>query len=115
MSELSAKDRYVLIVADIAMAAAIKTHDSGYVFAADGVDYMPGSLRERWLAGTGDNALRKRVTAMASAAAASLQQRSGEQLAAAAGKYGIPLAGEMAQRMSEYFEARRNAVLTYNK
>ena len=58
MSELSAKDRYVLIVADIAMAAAIKTHDRDYVFAAYGVDYIPGSLRERWLAGTGDNALR---------------------------------------------------------
>ena len=115
MSELGAKDRYVLIVADIAMAAAIKAYDRDYVFAAEGVDYAPGSLRERWLAGTGDNALRKRVTAMASAAAAALQQRSGEQLAAAAGKYGIPLAGEIAQRMSEYFDARRNAVLTYNK
>ncbi len=94
MSELSAKDKYVLIVAGIAMAAAIKTHDSGYVFAAGGVEYAPGSLRERWLAGTDDNELCKRVTAMASAAAASLQQRTGEQLAAAAGKYRIPLGGE---------------------
>ena len=76
----------------------------------------PGSLRSSWLASTGDAPLSKRVTAMASAAAAALQQRrSGEHLRAAAGKYGIPLAGEMAQRMSEYFEARRNAVLTYNK
>ena len=38
-----------------------------------GVDYHPGSIRERWLGGHWDDGLRKRVTAMASAAAASLQ------------------------------------------
>lgn len=48
-------------------------------------------------------------------AGAHIQQRTGEQLAAAAGKYGIPLAGETDPRMAEYFEARCNAVLTYNK
>ena len=42
-------------------------------------------------------------------------REAASQLAAAAGKYGIPLAGASAQRMADYFEARRNAVLTYNK
>ena len=115
MSELSAKDQYVLIVADIAMAAAIETHNAGYVFPADGADYVPGSLRQRWLASTGDSMLRKQVTSMASAAAASLQQRTGEQLADAADKYGVPLTPDTAQRIAEYFEARRNAVLSYNR
>ena len=111
----SAAEEYLLTVADIAMAAAIGAHDSGYVFPAMDADYVPGSLREGWLAGTSDIALQKRVTAMASAAAGPLQGMSPEQLVTAAKKYGVPLAPGMAQRMAEYFDAKRNAVLSYNR
>jgi hypothetical protein len=115
MSELNAKEQYFLILADIAMAAAIKVHDGSYVFAADGADYVPGSLRDGWLAGTSDNTLKKRVTAMASAGIASLQGMSGVQLAAAAKKYGVTLSEGTAQRVADYFDAKRNAVLSYNR
>jgi hypothetical protein len=115
MSELGAKEQYFLILADIAIAAAIKTHDSGYVFPGDGADYVPGSLRNGWLASAGDTALRKRVMAMVSAGVASLQGMTEEQLAAAAEKYGVTLSGGMAKRVAKYFHAKRNAVLSYNR
>jgi hypothetical protein len=105
----------LLTVADIAMAAAIGTHDSGYVFPVTDADYVPGSLREGWLAGTSDIALQKRGTAMASAAAGPLQGMCPEQLVTAAKKYGVPPAPGMAQRMAGYFDAKRNAVLSYNR
>jgi hypothetical protein len=111
----NAAEEYLLTVADIAMAAAIGTHDSGYVIPAMDADYVPGSLREGWLAGTNDIALQKRVTAMASAAAGPLQAMSPEQLVIAATKYGVPLAPGLAQRMAAYFDAKRNAVLSYNR
>ncbi len=52
---------------------------------------------------------------MATAAAGSLQAMSGGQLVAAAEKYSIALGAATAQGMAEYFEAKRNAVLTYNR
>ena len=71
-------------------------------------------LRERWVAGEGDAAIKSRVAAMAYAAAGSLQAMSGGQLVAAAEKYSIALDAATAQGMADYFEAKRNAVLAYN-
>ena len=76
---------------------------------------MPGSLRDRWLASTSDAGLKKRVMAMASAGAASLQGMGEQELVAAAGKYGVTLSAAMAQLVFGYFDAKRNAVLTYNR
>ncbi len=113
--KVNARDQYFLILADIATVAAIGVHDRGYAFTAGDGEYIPGSLRDRWLAGTSDAGLRKRVMAMASAGAASLQGMTEQELVAAAGKYGVTLSAVMAQRIAEYFDAKRNAVLTYNK
>lgn len=115
MSGLEAKAQYFLILADIAMAAAIRTHDAGYDFGTDSEAYVPGGLRSRWLTATGDGPLKQRVTSLASAVAAPMHGLSAERLVSAAGKYGIPLDPATAQGMADYFEARRNAVLTYNR
>ncbi len=115
MGELSAKEQYFLILADIAMAAAIKTYDGDYRIAADGENYVPGSIRDAWLERTADSGLRRRVVAMANAGSASLQALPAPQLAATAEAHGVPLAAGMAERMAQYFDSKRNAVLTYNR
>ena len=115
MSVLEAKARYALILGDIATAAAIGAHVPGFRFDKDGGAYVPGGLRERWVADEGDAAIKSRVAAMATAAAGALQAMSGGQLVAAAEKYSIALDAATAQGMADYFEAKRNAVLTYNR
>jgi hypothetical protein len=114
MSVLEAKARYALILGDIAIAAAIAAHDAGFRFDTGEV-YVPGAIRERWLAGAAGAGIKTRVAGMATAAASSLQSMSGSQLMAAAAKYAIALDAATAQGMADYFEAKRNAVLTYNK
>jgi hypothetical protein len=111
---LSANQRYHLMLADIAMAAAIKTFDSGYAVAG-GDSYAPGSVRDAWLAQCSDEGLKKRVSAMATAGVHALKALSAEQLAAAAENYGIALADGMSERLADHFEAKRNAVLSYNR
>jgi hypothetical protein len=115
MSTLTENQRYHLILADIAMAAAIRTHDQGYVIATGAEDYVPACIRDGWLARNQDPELRKRVTAMASAGVASLQGVTAERLAAAAQTYGVPLTPDLAERMVDHFAARRDAVLTYDR
>jgi hypothetical protein len=115
MSVLETKTQYALILADIATAAALSAHVPEFSFGNYGRAYVPGSLRERWLASAGDAAIRSRVAAMATAAAGSLQAMSGNQLVAAAEKYSIVLEPAVALGMADYFEAKRNAVLTYNR
>ena len=44
-----------------------------------------------------------------------MQALSGSRLISAAGKYGIALDPASAQCMADFFEAKRNAVLTYNR
>ena len=110
---LSANQRYHLVLADIAMAAAIKTFDPDYTIAAEG--YAPGSVRDAWLAQCCDESLRKRVSAMASAGVNSLKALSADRLTAAAETYGIPLAEGAGESLAEHFEAKRNAVLSYNR
>jgi hypothetical protein len=111
---LSANQRYHLMLADIAMAAAIKTHDPAYVIAG-GEARAPGSVRDAWLAQCGDEALKKRVNAMASAAINSLKALPAEKLAAAAETYGVALADGASERLADHFEAKRHAVLSYNR
>ena len=73
MDNLTDNQRYHLILADIAMAAAIRTYDPGYVIAFGDGGYGPADVRDRWLAGPPDDGLRRRVTALANAGVASLQ------------------------------------------
>lgn len=115
MDNLTDNQRYHLILADIAMAAAIRTYDPGYVIAFGDGGYGPADVRDRWLAGPPDDGLRRRVTALANAGVASLQGQPAAKLAAAAAAYGIPLAPGLAERMAGHFADKRNAVLTYDK
>jgi len=114
MSVLEAKARYALILGDIATAAAIAAHDPGFCFDT-GEAYVAGTIRERWLAGPAGTGIKTRVAGMATAAASSLQALNASRLMAAAAKYAISLDAATAQGMADYFEAKRNAVLTYNK
>ena len=52
---------------------------------------------------------------MASAAINSLKILGADQLAAAAETYGIALADGASELMADHFEAKRNAVLSYNR
>ena len=115
MTNLTDNQRYHLILADIAMAAAIRTHDCGSAVTVGAEDYSPASIRDSWLAGNQDPALRRRVTAMATAGVASLQGVTAERLATAAQTYGVPLAPGLAEQMVEHFAAKRDAVLTYDR
>jgi hypothetical protein len=106
---------YHLILADIAMAAAIRTCDHEYVRDADDKDYVPASIRDGWLARTSNPSLRQRVLALASAGLASLQKLEAEPLARAAETYGVPLAPGQAGLIAEHFANKRDAVLTYTR
>ena len=52
---------------------------------------------------------------MASAGVNSLKALSADQLAAAAETYGVALAEGASELMADHFEAKRNAVLSYNR
>ncbi len=110
---LSPNQRYHLMLADIAMAAAIKTFDPAYAVA--GGEHTPGALRDAWLAQCSDEALKKRVSATASAGINSLKALTADQLAAAAQTYGVSLTEGASELMADHFEAKRNAVLSYNR
>jgi hypothetical protein len=114
MKELSAKQEYHLIVADIALAASIATWGNAATVWPGGA-YTPGCIYEAWQARTGDERLRKRVMAMATAGASALQRLPGERLAATAAGFGIPLDAETAERIAEYFTGKREMVLQYNR
>ncbi|MFG1478764.1 hypothetical protein V5F53_08845 [Xanthobacter sp. V4C-4] len=110
MSELTESQRFHLLLADIAMAAAIRGCGSSFEIAGD---YAPGLLRDGWLAATGDEGLKKRVMALANAGCASLQGVPPEQIAKAAAAYGIPLDAALADAIAGHFTAKREAVLRY--
>jgi hypothetical protein len=111
----TANQQYHLILADIAMAAAIKTYDRDYEPAAGGAAYHPGSIRDGWLGRTSDGGLRRHVTAMATAGVASLAGMPPERLGSAAAAYGVPLDPDLVSRIAEHFSAKRDAVLTYRR
>ena len=114
MSGPSAAQRYQLILADIAMAAAIETC-GGALEPSDRDVYAPGALRNRWLDRNKEGALRKRVTAMANAGIGALQQLPFERLQETAARFGVPLDAELAATMADRFVAKREAWLNYNR
>ena len=109
----TANQLYHLILADIAMAGAIKACGGSVTLSE--ADYEPGSLRDRWLANATDAGLRARVTAMASAGVGSLSGMEGERVLAAAESYGVPLKATVAEAIAEHFANKREALLTYNR
>lgn len=111
----TANQRYHLILADIAMAAAIRTYDKGYIFYTGSAGYLPGSIRDLWLADTADERLRKRVTAMANAGLVSLQSLPPEKLAQMAVAQGVPVDKELAGLISGHFDDKRESWLSYTR
>jgi hypothetical protein len=105
--------RFHLILADVAMAMAITTLDGGKP-VCDG-DYVPGAVRDGWLARVTDAMLRQRVTALASAGLGSLQSVSGEELVEKARRFGIPLQAELADEICSHFAAQRERIMTYRR
>ncbi len=114
LQSLSKSQKYQLVLEDVALAAAIVAYDEG-ARAPEATPYVPGRVREDWLARTADPELRRRVLALASAAAGSLQWLPGPDLAAAAEKYGLKIPASLAEEIAEHFNARRSAVMTYDR
>ncbi len=112
MAEMTDNQFYNLLLADIAMAAAIQT--AGGKFVAPET-YAPGVIRDTWLGENTDEVLQRRVLALANAGVASLTGVDGPQLSRAAEKYGVPVGGELGEKISQYFESKRQALLRYRK
>lgn len=110
MAELTENQRFHLLLADIAMAAAIRGCGSSFTV---GADYAPGTVRDAWLAAATDEGLKRRVMALANAGFASLQGVPSAQIAKAAEAYGIPLDAALAEEIAGHFTAKREAVLRY--
>ena len=106
---------YQLLLADVAMAMAISTCDRDYAVAERLADYVPGRLRDGWLAQIEDARLRLRVVGLANAGMGSLQRLEPRKLCAAAARYGIPIDAALARSIAAHFEAQRNTVRRYNR
>lgn len=115
MSEPTTNQLYHLILADIAMAAAIRVYDSARVEPPDPRTYVPGQVRDSWMARTQPGSTKRNVLAMATAGVASLQECDAEKLAAMADVYGIPLSSDVVTGIAGHFQNRREAVLTYRR
>lgn len=112
MAEMTENQTYNLLLADIAMAAAILTAGSTFSPPAD---YVPGAIRDTWLAEATDEVLMRRVLALANAGLASLQGVDADQLLLAAQKYGVPIDTTLADRIADFFTAKRQALLRYRR
>lgn len=115
MTAPTLNQHYHLILADIAMAAAIKTLDRNYVFYTGRGGYAPGIIRDQWMSDTEDDHLRQRVVAMANAGLASLQAMAPEKLARLAEQYGVAVGGELAGMIAGHFDAKREAWISYTR
>ena len=115
MNTPTANQTYHLILADIAMAAAIRIYDRNHHMVVGADTYRPGCIRDAWLEQAGDLHLRQKVTAMAKAGLGSLQTMPAEELVFAAQAYGVPLGGGLAESLMEHFSNKRDAVLTYRR
>jgi len=115
MDKQSANQTYHLILSDIAMAAAIRTHDPANAVVVAEEDYLPGAVRDAWFEQVTDDELRRKVSAMASAGVASLSALAPEQISRAAATFGVPLAFSSAEEMVAHFTNRREAVLRYRR
>jgi hypothetical protein len=115
MDKQTANQTYHLILSDIAMAAAIRTHDPANAVVVAEEDYLPGVVRDAWFEQVTDDTLRQKVSAMATAGVASLSALAPEQISRAAATFGVPLAFSSAEEMVEHFTIRREAVLRYRR
>lgn len=112
MAEMTDNQLFNLLLADIAMAAAIKTNGEALTPPEN---YAPGVIRDAWLAANKDEVKQRRVLSLANAALASLQGVDGPQLTQAAEKYGVPIDAELGEKISKYFEDKRQALLRYRR
>jgi hypothetical protein len=112
MAEMTENQKFNLLLADIAMAAAICTAGSSFSAPAD---YTPGAIRDSWLAGACDEALKRRVLSLANAGVASLQGVDAEQLLRAAHHYDVPIDDALADRIVEFFTDKKQALLRYRR
>lgn len=115
MDKQTANQSYHLILADIAMAAAIRVYDRDHAMLVGADEYRPGCIRDHWLERVADKHLRQKVTAMANAGLGSLQSMAAEELVFAAQAYGVPLEAAAAQSLAEHFTRRRDAMLSYTR
>lgn len=106
---------YHLILIDIAFAAAARACGEQLDLPRSTSSYEPGSVRAHWLGRSAPHDLQQRITALATASSASLSQVSAAQLLTLAARYGVPIAPETAERIADYFQSKREAVLTYNR
>ena len=113
MDAMTNNQRFHLILADVAMAMAISTLDGGKPLCEG--EYVPGAIRDSWLARVTDRLLRQRVTALANAGLGSLQGLGGEDLVEKARRFGIPLSDDLAAEIGAHFAAQRERVLTYRR
>jgi hypothetical protein len=115
LERLSPTQLYHRVLLDIATAAAASALGTSNEEASPVNDtYVPGLLRERLLADC-DGALRQRISSLANSAVAALAMQAPDKLAESALKYGIALSMEEVVQISEHFEAKRNAVLSYQR
>ncbi|MBB4198139.1 hypothetical protein CCR94_11120 [Rhodoblastus sphagnicola] len=110
MADLTNQQFFNLLLADIAMAAAIRTVEGEFVAPEN---YEPGKIRTAWIAAHGDEALQRRVFALANAGLGSLHGVDGEQLTKAAEKYGVPIDAALGEKIAQFFTGKREAVLRY--
>lgn len=114
MTELTANQRFHLLLGDIAMAMAIATYDRDYA-AEPCAEYTPGSICDLWLSQVQDEQLKRRVCALANAGLGALQAASACDLLAKAQRYGVPMDEPLARQIAEHFERRKSALLTYRR
>ena len=112
MAEMTENQKFHLLLADIAMAAAIKTAGSTFTAPPAGA-YEPGAIRVNWLAEASDAEMKRKVLALANAGVASLQGVDPDQLARAAEKYGVPVDAALADRIAVHFTDKREAIIRY--
>ncbi|ADP69792.1 hypothetical protein Rvan_0510 [Rhodomicrobium vannielii ATCC 17100] len=105
--------RVLLDIATAAAASALGTSTNGAARATE-ESYVPGRLRESLLAEC-DEGMRRRLSSLANSAVAALAMQGPDNLAQSARKHGIDLSAEEALQISEHFEAKRNAVLSYQR
>ena len=115
ISVSTANQRYHLMLADIAMAAAIKTFDPDYAIAG-GEGMRAGAVRDAWLAQCADEGLQQ---ARERNGIRGRQRAEGAGRGTARGGGRRPTASRSpmaaSERMADHFEAKRNAVLSYNR
>jgi hypothetical protein len=106
---------YVSIVADIAMAAALRVHDPDYVVPDRWAGGNYGRLRDRWLKTNPGPTARETILGLASAGATALTRMPADRLRAVAGTYGFDLPDDLAAAVAKHFSERREEVLTYRR